>query len=367
MIQTWIIYTSLILVMMLLSIHAKQMRRFWPISVALLCYAAVFGCRYGVGVDHLQYLKAYKYALVMGQLRHRFQEHWEWGFRAGTELFSGLQIHYCIYFGVIAYIQLWLFYHTIRREYRLFPFLTFTYMVGSYWLTFNNGMRQVLALGIFFAAIPYLRQHRKVWLYVALILLASLMHKSAIILLPLIFLYRLRKSYFNNIKIEYLLLLCALVIMNLGVVQGYFQSLNAIIRMMDYDHYADSNHAEAQNIRIGLGFALTLVNALIFIYYSNHVKALVGQRIRWYAITYDLFFMGLLIKYAFIGIQLMGRINYYLLYMDFFIGACTMFYLLNRKKYIPFAAVTGIYLMTFVAVLFRMDENTALFRFFWQV
>ena len=67
------------------------------VYVPILFFTFIFGCRYGVGVDYPSYLSAYLYG----------EDHsWEFLFQLLTTSLSSINFHYCVYFGVIAFIEI---------------------------------------------------------------------------------------------------------------------------------------------------------------------------------------------------------------------------------------------------------------------
>ena len=83
----------------------------------LVLFAIVFGMRYDVGVDHLGYLYGYLEKIDVGKGEPLFQ------FLSKTGWY--LNLHYTVYFGIIAFIQVFFFFYAFKNERYLFPLLVF--------------------------------------------------------------------------------------------------------------------------------------------------------------------------------------------------------------------------------------------------
>ena len=137
---------------------------------AIIAYSIVFGIRYGVGVDFFSYLHNYNaYTTTTGHWG--VSKQFEIGFGLITEIIADLKAHYTIYFGVIAFLQLYFTLLAFKKEYKLYPYLVFSFMVSCYWLTYSNGLRQIMAMSIWIWAIKFLAE-KKPWQFCLSILLA---------------------------------------------------------------------------------------------------------------------------------------------------------------------------------------------------
>lgn len=363
-IQTPLVYLLTTILMMAFCYATVRTGKFRYTFGAILVYALVFGFRWNVGADFLMYFDNYQYRIEHGCLEPHMREHWEIGFRLLTDAMAGARLHFVFFFALLAFIPVFLFYYSLRKEYEIFVFMTFTLMMGATWLGFSNALRQVVALGFFVLGLSYLNQ-RKVLPYVLLILLASLFHKSALLLLVLAPIYYYRRSCFNNRYLEFGLVALALVLMLTGALQNYYQFLSPVIKAFGYGAYENSKYARVDGVSPGLGFLLTFILNCLLIYYSKDVKKSVSET-SMYPILYDVYFVGLFLSYAFFGVQAMGRLAYYFYTFSFVIGAYTMYYSYREKKYPLLAALTFIYCSLFVATMYRMSTNLSLYRFFWE-
>ncbi len=87
------------------------------------------------------------------------------------------------------------------------PFSYFIYLLVMF-SPFLNGVRQLIAVAIFFNAYKYIFE-RKFWKYLLIIIFASLFHKSALLCLPLYFVW---SDEGKNNKLFYLVEICFIIV-----------------------------------------------------------------------------------------------------------------------------------------------------------
>lgn len=132
---------------------------------------------------------------------------------------------------------------TILYKYsKMFELSIYIYITSGLYLVSMNGVRQFLAGAILFTATKYLLDGRLVK-YILVILLASTIHQSAIIFIPLYFFVR-RQAW---TKTTFLLLASAIII-----VVAYNELSGAIFYAVgsDYGQYKDFNEGGANVIRV---------------------------------------------------------------------------------------------------------------------
>lgn len=364
MLQTLFVYCTLILVMMYLSYIAREKEQWRYIVLALGLYAIVFGMRYRVGVDFDMYLHNYE-ALVNTNGKWGGDEHFEWGFSMLTLMISSLGLHYIFFFGIIAFLQLYCTFKAFKEEYPLYPYLIFTFMIGAQWLTYSNGLRQIMSVALWIWSIKYIVE-KKFWKHYLLLILAILMHTSSLILIFFYPIFRFRPYYFKHIWVQFLLLCISLVVMQINIIQSLFSSVENLITLAGYEIY--STHDDMQDlvetkVPIGLGFFVTLLLNVLLLAFSNKVKD--HFKSPYYNIIHDLFVFGVFLKYIFINSNLFSRFNYFFINVTFIVAAYTLKYAHAQCKWLYWSLI-GLYLLTFVAIISKAEDNTALWVFFWQ-
>jgi hypothetical protein len=170
----------------------------WEIILAFFVFTFFSGVRWKVGVDYISYYNNYlKIAKGFNPLFIK-----EVGFDFITQNFARFGLHFSFYFAFFSFFQIYFIYRTFNYERYLYPFLGVLIIFGTDYLTWMNGMRQSLAATMFVFSIQYITK-RDLLKYFFVIFLASLFHKSAILLL--VFFYIPQKDYFKNRYINLLL------------------------------------------------------------------------------------------------------------------------------------------------------------------
>ncbi|HEY2420684.1 MAG TPA: EpsG family protein [Neobacillus sp.] len=135
---------------------------------------------------------------------------------------------------------------TVFSKYsRMFEISTYVYITSGFFLTSMNGIRQCLAAAIVFAATKFLFEGS--WKkYTLVVLIASTIHQSALILIPIYFIIR-RKAW---TKMTFALLFLAVFIV-IGF--NYFSEvLFAALESTQYGGYKDFSEGGANIIRVAV-------------------------------------------------------------------------------------------------------------------
>lgn len=361
--QTIFVYTFLFVIMYMLSkqsaIHNKQSY----IIIALILYSATMGLRYGVGVDYFSYVNLYN-AIVAGYDHEDIGK--ELGFTLLMKLFAfaGLDITLC--FTAYAFIQIFFIFYLFKCNKEIYPFLVLTFMLGGEWLAYCNIIRHMLAFAFFVYSLKFVKDKNWVNHYL-FIILSILFHKSAFILIIVYPLYYLKESYFNKRGLQFLCLVISLVLMKVNLIQEFVKRMDVLMMLLGYSDKYGMDERMDEEVSLGPGFVLELSIVCLIIYLSPKIK-------QYYknipvGIMYDLFFVGVLIKYSFIGSMLIQRMNVYFIDMTFILSAICITYLskirkgkstLLKRMYIL------LYILLFGAILYRMEDNSAMFIFNFQ-
>jgi hypothetical protein len=364
MLQTIFVYTITAFLMVALCRHGVKYKSNVAFILAILVYGIVFGMRWRVGTDFMAYYNSYHYAQIRDNLATHVDEHWESGFKWYLLNLARQGVESWIYFGIIAIMPVIGFFYAMKDRKYLYPYIAFALMFGCGWLQLSNILRQVMAIGIIAMALPFLVNRRFI-LFGASILLASLFHNSALVLLVLIPAYYYKQSYFHNIKIQYAILLFSILFMKMNFVTGYFDRILPAIELLGYDGYSDSRYADVRTLTLRAGFYLNLLKEVVIIYYSNDTKKCINSRM--YTLIYDFYFFGIAASHAFSQVMLLGRLSYYFSVFSPIVGGAMIYYLQHdpKRKY-AFLFVIGLYFISLWAVLYRMDENYSRYLFYWQ-
>lgn len=169
----------------------------------------------------------------------------EFGFYAFQSLLHHISNDPQILIFTTALITNVLIVHTLYKYSRMIELSLFVFIASGFFTVSMNGVRQSLAAAIIFAATKYiLNGNWKKFLLV--VLLASTIHQSALIFIPIYFIVR-RKAW---TKVTFLLLLIA-VLIALGF--NTFESLLFdALNDTTYGHYSDFSEGGANIIRVAV-------------------------------------------------------------------------------------------------------------------
>jgi len=380
MFQTLFIYISLLVIMVFLTSLAAKFkeedgtylfRNFLngPILFLMMLFSIIFGMRYNVGVDHIAYLKDYE-TLKLFNIPARDTEP---AYALISYIFAHLYLHFSFFFTFLAFIQIFFLFLTFKNYRDVLPYVVMTFMLGCVFLTFMNTIRQQIAFCFFMYSLQYIRS-KKPFHYFSILLMAYLFHKTSILLFPIYFLYKNKDSYFKNLKVQFILLIIALIILYVNVFENLFSSLDTLMTIFGYDQYVDIVNKDDSLLfslerQRGMGFYVLLMVDLVLISNSNNIKQYFKDTI--FPIIYDLYFFGVIYGYITNGSILLSRPNEYFLGFKFIVAAFSLLYYFRKKENskkdkMLFYLLIGLYVLIFAGYMFRMKENTAFFTFFWQ-
>lgn len=361
--NTILIYISLFTIMFLLCKSANKENNWGYVFLAVIVYAIVFGCRYGVGKDFFTYEFIY-YAALNGFIEI---PNWEIGFIFIIKTLAKLRLHSSIFFGVIAFLQLILVFASVKKDRYVYAYLVFTYMIGCIWLAFSNGLRQELAFCFFVFALAF--TDKKEWAkHYFFIVMAISMHNSAYLLLMFYPILLYKKEWFTNTKLQLALLILSYLIGESKLLSQYlflFDEIFSINAISDsygvYLGYEDKLYSEVTK---GLGYYIILLVDIILVANSTKIKKYICSN--YLTVIYNFFFIGVILKHALIESHLIQRVNYYFYGFQFIVAAYALYYFYKSMSYKYFNLLLSLYMLTFVANMLKMESHTALFRFFWE-
>lgn len=271
------------------------------LAIAFIIPTVFLAIRYNFGSDYMGYLDYYQttvqYSLIESLTATRFEPGWSLICKLSQPIgFFGLVI-------VLTFVEMAIFYYLCvkyvpPRYYWLALFLLL--LRPTLMLTFSSMMRQTLAVCFGLLAIDGII-HKKRILPILFIFLATQIHNSAYILIPLILL-----SFFSDTKkVNYLLI--ALLIL-FPVVLYFFSDnlMSAFYLLIETDQfsYYDNYVGRESNISFGLGDVINLF--LLLMLFLNNTKFKI--EVRMLNVLYTLYIPFLLITYV---APMISRLSYY--------------------------------------------------------
>lgn len=292
LLQTLFVYISLILVMSIcgrsVSHSASRNTTITPkdegvflspaMAFMVLFFSVLVGIRYDVGTDQLHYLVVYESGFTDAR--------YEPLFNLVISACQAAHLHSSFFFGIIALIQITFFYLAFKEEKYLYPFLAIFIFTSGLFGSWTNTLRQDVAGCIWVFAINYIyKKDYKRYLFWCIV--AFFFHRSAIILIVLYPLLRIKKDFFTNVPIQIIIVLIAIIskkyIVELffdidNLIEQYTKILSIGSDIRNYDAYSSAgirddfggNLDEVSNT--GVGTIVKYISYTIIVAYSNRLK-----------------------------------------------------------------------------------------------
>ena len=200
------------------------------------------------------------------------------------------------------------------------------------------------------------------------------MHQSAWILFVIAPLLLLKRDWFPNVKIQYLLLALAVAIGKMPQIEAWLMSMEGNFGLLSefmeesgYDNYFEKEDGDEMfklGGTAGVGYYVELLKNIVIVWFSTKVISY-NSKNSTVAYMYNLSFFGMLFHYIFINSLVVSRLNYYFYGFVYIFGAYLLHYLYHNNKKL-FLVMIILYVLTFVGVLYRMYDNNSAFYFLWQ-
>lgn len=387
MLQSILIYSSLLICMIICNIYTvkkiaylnsinnTKTKGFWSVDIILplLLFAVVFGMRFDVGTDYLNYLTGY--------LNREYVSKGEPFFDLLSIIGWNLNLHSVIYFGIIAFLQLTFFLYAFKEEKYLYPFLIFFLFTNGEWLSWMNIIRQSLAICIWIYALKYI-EDKKLLKYFIWCFIAYLFHNSAIMLIVLYPILKAGKEYFKSISLQLFLLGLAFVFRELFTsilfkIEPIVESYSSFIGGGVYSGYnvETLNDSFIESKGTGLVYLLRIGINIIIILYSTQLRLFYNSKR--FTIMYSLFIVGLVTFYMFpIGLISITRPFRYFYIFQSIMYAYFLYYLYRTKlrdsklsniNTIMYLLLIVVFISIFlVSIISATDDSHLLYQFYFD-
>lgn len=377
--QSAIVYFSFALILFALgriaesreSYYLKRGRQLtfwtWEISGSLLVFAFISGVRWNVGADYQYYLGEFNHAQKFGETIRDY----EYGFALITKSIAFLGFNYVFYFAFLAFLQLLFVYRTFNKERYLIPYVGLTVVLGFHYLTWMNGIRQMLAATIFLFSIQFIIK-RKLYIYLIAILTASLIHKSSIILL-LLYLIPNRDIFSNRYFTLIVSTICLYVGMDPNWISFVGGDISKVVSIIGYDGYSESIGLfveQSNNTNFGPRMLTTYLLFIMVVFYSPNLKKYFKETN--FLMYYNIYVIGFLLYWLFANSHhIFLRPITYLTICSIPVVSYLLFYLsTNLKKkiasfLIALALSTAYTPISFIADYGLGNEDYSNYKFAW--
>lgn len=203
--------------------------------LAIFIYAILYGIRYNVGVDNMMYIECYESLLNTGRI---LRDSFEPGYLYLSKAFANVGLHYSWFIGFWGALQIGFTYYALRRDRRILPYVALFIILGPIFQTWSNIMRQAVAECIFLFTVQYIVD-RKMWKYIFWILIATLIHKSAIILIPFYFILNKPMVPKSGLTLALIFLTCTIIGWS-PTWTNILYNVESVLKFLEYNAYTDN-------------------------------------------------------------------------------------------------------------------------------
>lgn len=367
--QTLLVYSLLGLLMFFFARKAENATN-WLKTIynilPILLYTIVIGLRYSVGVDWENYRETYE-SIHNFTFSEMLELRFEIGFTCMLFLCDFFNAPVYTLFTIIAFFQILLLHNAYKDEKNM-PYIYLAFILSGIAIQgFCNLLRQDIAFCIFLIALKSSTKHKFLH-YIFICAIAVCFHKSALILLPLYFLWVRRSCFFSNIFIQYGLLLICILSSFLEPVKFFSLYITDILTFIEYDNYVDVlNELKTNNIW-GVTRYFILAANIVIITISNNMKRFYESELL--NKSYDLYFIGICCYFLFMGNMMFGRITLYFTNFLFIIYGYALYYFIKQvyslQNIIRQGIVSAMLVISFASLIYNCTRNTDAYVSYFQ-
>lgn len=332
--------------------------------VILLSFAFVFGCRWAVGRDYFRYLYAFTKDVP---------ERYEFLFQQTTVFLQDIGVHFSVYFGLWALMEVFLLYYAARRFKFIFPYIAFFLIFGSQYLSMMNAIRQHIAAGIFLVSVTYIDTKQPLKYFLSCII-AVLFHKLSFLLFVMYPILRFNNDWFKSIKLQLLIYMFAVVLSfySDNLIRWIEIPFTWLADTLDYTRYKyeflDQERFDRSRFgnNTGLGIYMNILRTVPIILLSGKLKEF--YKSTHFNIFYTLFFVSIIGGLVFGNSIILNRINIFfvefqILIYSFFFYFC--FYNTKLSFTLLGVMISFIFFVLFLNIVSN-PMSTAQYSFFWE-
>lgn len=297
----WAFFFSIIAVLLAKIAGFKGYRFFLSFSIILIfCFLAL---RYDYGNDYKAYLdlfyeiQGYSSFSISNFIIKGNEIGWVYlnflfeplGFFVMQIFLAGFSC-FILYRFIIKYVS---------PEYYWFSIFIYTFQ-PYHMLVLSSAMRQAVVVSLFLLAIDFLIE-KKIFRYIGVILIGTLFHSTAYLLLPLVLL-----SYLSvQLRIKYILIVVFLFIGSFLFLGEIFSQGQQFISLYFEKEYSGHINQSFEESKIGLGFILNFIIYITLFYYTQNQNYL-GK-----VIILNIVVISFLIIPLTFSFPLISRLNFY--------------------------------------------------------
>ena len=370
MLQSIVVYGFSILIMFVLGhyrfrttkvLDTKRHFLNWQVVTAVIFFAFLAGVRYDVGTDFLNYLSIYRETGVFGGYVGMARER---GHIWLVETLAGWGAHHAWMFAFYALLQIAFLYGSFKDEEYVLGAFAFVMFCSGYYFTLMNELRQAMTVSVFVYSIRLMNSKRYFSLG-SLVLLSSLFHRSAFLMIPLLFL--VSRDLKMNLKRMYqvIIVMAFMLVGDDTILNLATQGTKIVVQLIGEDSFYGNQSVRlslwqrdhAKSVRYFGQFAIITM----IIAFSERTKSYFDfVEFKKY---YYFFFFGAVSFFLTYNNTLTQRPFRYLTVFIVILAAYTLYFLLRerRKWAIVFIGLHVVVFYSYVAA-----DHHSYFRFFWE-
>ena len=298
----------------------------------ILLFCLVSGLRWDVGVDHISYVEDY-IDMCKGQYFGR-ERGIEPAYLLISQAFAQLGVHYIFYMALLAFLEIYFIVKAFKDEKTIMPYILILIVLGGYYFSWMNGIRQNIAACAFVWFSQYINK-KNFWKYLICVILAYTMHTSALLLIP-VYLLAYDKHIWNRTWLNISVFILCFIVGQTPTFVSNINSFASLLSFMGYDYYTEllgslTDSTSFRSFSFGPRMLVSLLTYCICILlygkvsdYYNSPKV---------DLCFKLFFIGVCWYYLFINtLGIFLRPNYYFIIFALPITAYTLQYLYRTKR-----------------------------------
>jgi len=317
----FLLQLNILLLLIIYKLH-KSIYILYIIALILILFS---GLRYGIGVDYFSYEKHF--------------EAIKFGYESNLEVGIQLIVHIANFFGsiqlaffissLITVIMFFKYINNFSMNYFISWIIFISY--GTYYIGSFNLLKQYIAISIFAYSIKYIA-NSEFLKYLFSVIIASLFHISALILIPMYFL-KLKLKFYQYI------IIFVLFIFSLNIVEY-------LISFTKYSIYLDEKWASVMvnDRNMSMTYIFIFINLMIVLS-KNYIDNIKNGHI-----FVNMAFISLIIISSSIFIDFLPNMFFYRINNYFMISHIVLitYYISNFKKYLKISSLIIITLLMYL-------------------
>lgn len=310
----------------------------WNYLFPIFAFALLAGIRWRVGVDCNAYMNSF----------YTFDEQWlmgkgELGYLFLMKSFRFFHTSHVPFFFLLAALQIGFVYYSFKQTpYVLLFFPLFLFISGEYW-SWMNGVRQVIACCIF-VYVTYQMSIKRWWVSIIMILIATMFHRSAFVLLPLALIFSVPKIYISNRYIQLGIVGLSFLFMGSALTSHFSGIVENVMNVIGYGDTQE--HMTETIIEKNFGFRSILLLASNLIVIWNSPKLAMYYKSNHFNIMYNLYFFGVCLSLVFYGNHGIERfLMYFRCFTPVILSYCAYYFYKHKSdmsKLLAFVAIISL-------------------------